>query len=103
MPFCYLGCVPPVEGSGPKTQLVGREIHLDRPKLVVLTGARKGEEFLLKNPGARIAVGSGARCEIVLPGLGERHAELELAVDGVRVFDRSNGRTRLNGTPIHEA
>ncbi len=97
--------MPPVEGSGPKTQLVGREIHLDRPKLVVLTGARKGEEFLLKNPGARILIGSDPGCELVLPGLDDRHAELELAADGsgVRVLDRSRGRTRLNGSPINEA
>ena len=103
--MCEIERVPPVEGSGPKTQFVGREIHLDRPKLVVLTGPRKGEEFLLKSPGARIAIGSAERCELSLAGLAELHAELELAADGsgVRVFDRSGGRTRLNGAPIHEA
>jgi transcriptional regulator with GAF, ATPase, and Fis domain len=97
--------VAPVEGSGPTTQLVGREIHLERPKLVVLTGANKGEEHWLKDPGMRLAIGSASDCAIALPGIAERHAELELLTDGsgVRVLDRSSGRTRINGSPIHEA
>jgi transcriptional regulator with GAF, ATPase, and Fis domain len=90
--------------SGPKTQFVGREIRLVRPKLVVLTGEKKGTEIGIDR-GARMTIGSAPGCEIVLPDVSERHAEIEVAADGsgIRVFDRSSGATRLNGSPINEA
>lgn len=89
---------------GPKTRFVSRELRLDRPKLVVLTGDRKGEAIDLA-PGTRLSAGSSADCELCFPGLAPLHAELAVERDaaGVRVLDRSNGRTRLNGAIVHEA
>jgi DNA-binding NtrC family response regulator len=88
--------------TGPKTRFVSREIRLDRPKLVVLTGERKGEAIDV-GAGARICVGSDASCDIRFSGLAPTHVELARGASGVRVIDRSLGRTRLNGAVIHEA
>jgi transcriptional regulator with GAF, ATPase, and Fis domain len=91
--------------SGPKTRFVAKQIRLDRPKLLVLTGERKGQEIPIGHPGTRFRIGSGAGCEIRLPGIAEEHVELEVERQGsgVRVVDRSSGQTRLNGSVVHEA
>jgi transcriptional regulator with GAF, ATPase, and Fis domain len=96
--------VAPAE-VGPKTRYVSRQIHLDRPKLVVLTGERKGEELALGVPGATHVLGSGAACDLRVPGIADVHVELEIDREGsgVHVRDRSGGGTRLNGSIVHEA
>jgi transcriptional regulator with GAF, ATPase, and Fis domain len=96
--------VAPAE-LGPKTRYVSRQIHLDRPKLVVLTGERKGQEIALGVPGSNHTLGSGESCDLLIPGIAPLQAELEVDREGsgVRVRDRSNGNTRLNGLVVHEA
>jgi len=91
------------EELGPKTRFVGQQIRLVRPRLVILSGPKKGEEVALEGPG-RLLVGSDDSCQIKLPGLLPVHAELSVLVEGgIRVRDSSNGKLRLNGARIVEA
>jgi transcriptional regulator with GAF, ATPase, and Fis domain len=87
--------------SVPKTTFVPSTVRLDRPKLVVLTGDLQGREFELSR--YRTTLGSAADNEFVFTGLAPVHLELVQEPEGLRVFDRSGGRTSVNGTPVHEA
>lgn len=91
--------------EAPKTQYVTREIILDHPRLVVLGGARRGEEIELRDIARGVRVGSDPTCELVFPELSEVHAELDVAPQGggLRVRDRSDGSTALNGIDVGEA
>ncbi len=91
--------------TAPTTRYVPSAIRLERPELVVLTGAQRGEIFQLKPTGAVTVVGSSGGCGLVLADLEDRHVELRVLPDrsGVAVKDLSNDKTRLNGAVIHEA
>ena len=91
--------------EAPETRYVTREIWLDNPRFVLLGGPRKGDEVEFRDHGAGVRVGSDPSCELVLDGLEPVHAELEAEPGGagVRVRDRSEGRTWLNGTAVTEA
>ncbi|MBX2814215.1 MAG: sigma 54-interacting transcriptional regulator [Myxococcales bacterium] len=93
------------EAPPPKTQYVTREIVLDHPRLVVLSGARKGEELELRNIFQGVTVGSSPECELVFEELLPIHAKLDVLPNdgGLRIRDRSNGQTALNGFPVKEA
>ncbi len=94
-----------VAETGPKTRFVQKKLHLERPKLIVLTGPSKGREIDLGFSGQRLRLGSQAQCELSLEGLAPLHVELEVLHDGsgVQMVDRSGGDTKLNGSPVREA
>jgi transcriptional regulator with GAF, ATPase, and Fis domain len=89
----------------PKTTYLSEKIRLEAPELVVLTGLEKGKEFRLSLSQKAWRVGSSPDCDIRLADLASLH--LELSVDhqgrGVRLHDHSEGQTRVNGNPVHEA
>ncbi len=87
--------------EGPKTTYVGSEIHLDRPKLIVLSGPQKGREVSLDR--LRLTLGSASDNDVVLEGLAPVHAELSVEAAGLLFQDRSGGRSKVNGSAIHEA
>lgn len=88
----------------PRTRYLPRSVRIERPELVVLGGPHKGEVHPLPTAGP-VRVGASEDCDLVLQGLDPEHVELELLADrsGVRVSDRSAGRTRLNGAAVDEA
>jgi transcriptional regulator with GAF, ATPase, and Fis domain len=90
--------------SGPKTAFVQQRIRLEHPRLIVLTGPKKGEELVLDVARRVFTIGADDRNTIVLEGVADDHAELQVMTDnsGIRVTDRSGGQTRLNGRIVHE-
>ena len=91
--------------EAPKTQYVTREIILDHPRLVILSGSRKGEELELRDIVRGVTVGSDPSCELVFEELVPLHAKLDVAPEGggLRVRDLSGGSTALNGFSVTEA
>ncbi len=90
--------------SGPKTALVQQRIRLEHPRLIVLTGPRKGEALILDVARRVFTIGAADSNTIVHAGLAPEHVQLEVMTDdsGIRVSDRSGGQTRLNGRTVHE-
>ncbi len=93
------------EEQGPKTRFVPSNIHLEKPRLVVLAGPQKGETIELPSVPNPLRVGSAEDCELRFDGLAAVHLELNLDTPelGIRIRDRSEGHSRLDGSPIHEA
>ena len=89
----------------PKTRCVTREIWLDHPRMVVLNGPRKGEQIELRDSKHGILAGSDGDCLLHFEGLHPVHAELNIEPDGagIRVWDRSDGHTKVNGIAVVEA
>lgn len=60
-----------------------------RPFLTFLNGPRQGESVSLGEPPARLSVGRGDRCDLVLDDgdASREHAEIEVSLDGVWVRD----------------
>jgi DNA-binding NtrC family response regulator len=87
--------------SGPKTAFVSEQIRLDRPKLVVLNGPRKGREIQLEV--FRTTIGSGPDALLRWEGLAPTQVELIQEPDGLHAIDHSGGKTRVNGSVIQEA
>jgi len=87
--------------SGPKTAFVSDQIRLDRPKLVVLNGPRKGREIQLD--AFRTTIGSGPDALLHWEGLAPIQVELVQEPDGLHAIDHSHGKTLVNGSVIQEA
>ncbi|MEM1025059.1 MAG: sigma 54-interacting transcriptional regulator [Myxococcota bacterium] len=87
--------------SGPKTAFVSDQIRLDRPKLVVLNGPKKGHELQLHQ--FRTTIGSDPKVLIRWEGLAPLQVELVQESDGLHAIDRSQGQTKVNGSVIKEA
>ena len=91
--------------AGPKTAFVHQRVRLEKPRLLLLTGSRKGEEVALDLDRRITTVGSDPDCNLVLEGLDSVHVALELEADrsGIRLEDKSGGKTRVNGRIVHTA
>ena len=87
--------------EGPKTTYVPSAIRLQRPKLVVLSGARKGQEIPLT--GFRSLVGSSSECQVLVKEAAPIHAELLQEEEGLLLVDRSGDALLVNGKRVHEA
>ncbi len=76
-----------------------------RPSLTVLNGEDEGLTVPLPEPPARFVIGRGESCEITLrdADASREHAELEVALDGVRVrdLDSKNG-VLVSGRAVRE-
>jgi pSer/pThr/pTyr-binding forkhead associated (FHA) protein len=76
-----------------------------RPALLVLNGPTEGSRRVLPDPPARLAIGRGEQCELVLPDAdaSREHAELEVGFEGVRLRDLgSKNGVSVGGRPVRE-
>ncbi|NJK88917.1 MAG: sigma 54-interacting transcriptional regulator [Myxococcales bacterium] len=83
-----------------ETRFVTQKAELDRPRLVILSGKAQGSEVAVDR--VRFSIGAAIGNDVVLDGLAERHAELVRERDGLHFYDRSNGASKVNGSPIRE-
>lgn len=60
-----------------------------RPSLTILNGPDEGKRFVLPEPPARLVIGRAESCDLALndADVSREHAEIELAIDGVRLRD----------------